>query len=1134
MKNNKSFRVGAMAMAAVMTASATSLSAFAATPKISFTTNENGTMTVQTDGSGANSRVAIAQYDSKGILVNLGISSIGGNSATTTGKYNTNPLYTTNVYTFNDWSKFSSSELGYSVGSKTIAVEDFENGHNLTLHTNGHTIDAAYSTTGKDGKATKALNMKNVAASSSTDSHITMSGITPDTDFVVYQFDIKLLSNENYVNSFVRNANASDSQSGCDSTVLLKTKPIAGDTTKCKATLGTSETTMNVNQWYTVSLVANYKDHEGTYYLNDGTTTTVVGTSAIPAQAGIHGETHSPSKLRFHQSPYVGTEWDFLLDNIKVYEGTEPNDEINDIVNIVDVDESKTVFDSEDTEIALLNGTYTVHARSGVAYRDGEKTLLEKKPYTDDDGAVHVPLAELCTAWGVNTPSGVTADSEGYVKLADLASALGLTVYTDSNIATNNGINVLSASSFTFPTDEDDVQALNEFAFYYRPSTDEVKADYANSAVKGQHPRVMGTKSDFDRIRGLYTSQSNAQFTKWANNVISSANNYLTAPQFTKGYTSELVSYDDYFGYRVKEGRITTSTEHLPYAAFTLGMAYQMTGNKAYADKLYYFMETVMDYPNWNPTHHLDPAEIGIAMAVGYDWCYDAFTNEQRENIETSIYNNLFYDASLSYKSTGSAMNNSAVATNNHNIVCNGGIAVAALAMMDAYPQESAYLLKNAIRAVDIMMYHWAPSGSWYEGVSYWNLTMEYTVYMLSSLESVLGTNYGLDTCEGLSDASKFMIYSQTNIGPHNYSDCAMNHLVTDLYTPEMLWLSQRYNDSGVTQAVMKYAGNGLKNSQDNALALLWYDTSITSNDVSLPLDMCYESDDVAALRNNWNQDDTSSYVGIHGGITNTDHSQIDGGSYVYEWGGVRWAVDPGWDNYNVPGYWDTNFNSATNRWKYFHSQAASHNTVEIDPSSSKTGHSLDSVVDVKLVETKSNGAIVTADMSQALKNDASSATRGFFYTDNRNSLVIRDEITLKNAGSTVHWYLMTGNSYDTTQAATITAEVKNDEATPYVLLTDISSQKQVRVDFAVSGGTMQLKCENAETVRQNLMMQGIVADETNASQKSYADDGLNRVELKLTGSGNVTITAKLTPVGLSGATSVGDYDKAISSWSLN
>lgn len=1122
-------------MAAVMTASATSLSAFAATPKISFTTNENGTMTVQTDGSGANSRVAIAQYDSKGILVNLGISSIGGNSATTTGTYNTNPLYKTNVYTFNDWSKFSSSELGYSVGSKTIAVEDFENGHSMTPHANNQVQDFDYSTTDRSGNATKALHMaKNVGADG--DSHATVKGITPDTDFVVYQFDIQLLSNENYVNAVIIHTDTSGSQK--DSTSLLKTKPIDGDTTKCTATMGTNTATMDVNKWYTASFVANYKDHEGTYYLSDGTTTTVVGTGTISTNAGIHGELYAPSGLRFHQSKYTGKDintwdYDYLVDNIKVYEGTEPKDEINDIVNVVDVDESKTVFDSEDTEIALLDGTYTVHARSGVAYHNGEKTLLENSPYTDDDGTVHVPLAELCTAWGV-TPTGITADSEGYVKLEELAAVLGMTVYTDSNIATNNGINVLSASSFTFPTNEDDAQALNEFAFYYRPSTDEVKADYANSSVKGQHPRIMGTKSDFDRIRGLYTSNSNAQFTKWANNVISSANNYLTAPQFTKGYTSELVSYDDYFGYRVNEGRITTSTEHLPYAAFTLGMAYQMTGNKAYADKLYYFMETVMDYPNWNPTHHLDPAEIGIAMAVGYDWCYDAFTNEQRENIETSIYNNLFYDASLSYKSTSSAMNNSAVATNNHNIVCNGGIAVAALAMMDAYPSESAYLLKNAIRAVDIMMYHWAPSGSWYEGVSYWNLTMEYTVYMLSSLESVLGTNYGLDTCEGLSDASKFMIYSQTNIGPHNYSDCAMNWLVTDLYTPEMLWLSQRYNDSGVTQAVMKYAGNSLKNSQDNALALLWYDTSITSNDVSLPLDMCYESDNVAALRNNWNQDDTSSYVGIHGGITNTDHSQIDGGSYVYEWGGVRWAVDPGWDNYNVPGYWDTDFNSATNRWKYFHSQAASHNTVEIDPSSSKTGHSLDSVVDVKLIETNSDGAIVTADMSQALKNDASSAKRGFFYTDNRQSLVIRDEITLKNTNSTVHWYLMTGNSYDTTQAATITAEVKTEGSTQYVLLTDIDSQKQVRVDFVVSGRTMQLKCENAETVRQSLMTQGIVADESNASQKSYADNGLNRVELKLTGSGNVTITAKLTPVGISGTTSVSDYDKAISSWSLN
>ncbi len=1301
---------------------------------VSFKKNSDGKAEATITGVSNLDKVAIAQYDEAGFLINFGISALSGGSAVTVDEFDINPLYTTKIIPFNDWSNLNTEKSAYRIGTRTYANADMEGTLKFQQAKGGHIIEkkAGVGTDGSYG-----LHMKSVATSTS-DSHITLNSLlSPISDFMVYEFDLKLNSAATHFQTYIRSAK-NDGTSGQEIKALyVNPNTTAGATTVSVRLGANTNTTLETGEYYRVTTVANYKDRLVKITVNDSEGAVIATvTEAITTNVGYGAGQDKPCGFRIHTA---ASSWgdvvshDFYVDNIRVYEGTEFRDEINDIAYIVDASGEVSIYESEAAQISALSGTLSVHTRSGVAYNGTKKVHLENTPYTEND-VVYVPLNELTKAWGV-TVTGVTAKADGYAKLSDIAAALGKTLYTDTKAKYNNGLCVLG-TGFAFPTNATALQALNDYVFYMRPTSEDIKAAYNQSPSKGGHPRIMASKSDFDRVRAEYEAGDNEVFMNWAESIITEANLMLT-------YDPGETSYEERWGYNVKDGYITTSTEWMPLAATALTMAYHLTENRTYLDKLFQIIQTVGSYDDWAPTHHLSPPRIASGFIIAYDWAYDAWTESERAYIEKTMYEKFYYEVAQAYQSGGSTLNNAAIATNNHNIVFNAVSAMAGMAFMEAYPKESVYLIENAVRGIDLMMWHWAPIGSWYEGLNYWNLTMEYTVYLLSSMNVTLGTMFGYENCEGLDKAADYVIYAQTQNGPHNYSDCSADHFTTSLYSPEMMWLGNEYGNDGWTQAVIKYRGEKLMYVSDCALGLLWYNTDITSTDVDLPYDRIYEEDDVITMRNTWEQNSTTSFVGIHGGITNTEHSQLDGGSFVFEQGGIRWAIDPGLDNYYVPNYWVTNYSSsAANRWRYFRSMPAAHNTIEIEPDPSYTGHDLDSRVEVDLVASGDNGAIATADMTDALSRHAESATRGFFYTDNRESLVIRDEIKFKaevdnssyiinenfdnitetdllgsggsgavvagnvaglsadnkvlsltpgsdgqkgvntffdntnwgdntglkvatfefdyyttntwdefyvyptaynrygihiNAdgnntvmgmtpgwtkvstgelggryewhkyaleydmpngtfkiymdgdeiysttgldtndfvpsdfqlrcstknGNTyidnikfyegtygadliedetpaeefdVMWYLITGEDNDNKGAAYDDIDITLADDGKSATLTHRLTGKQMKLEYVVEGGEAELTWANAETIRQQLIADGFLYDTTGLSStyQSYEEPHKNRITLKVTGSGEVAITVKLTPVGLAGATPISDYNKAISTWTLN
>lgn len=971
--------------------------------------------------------------------------------------------------------------FGKNVGNMTLNNSDFETGLTMNINRAGNKVEVVEE---EDGN--KALMFEKETAS---DFFAEVNGLVSSSDSIVYEFDLKVLEN--------------------DSVMVLLQKDTAG---KFQALGNLSKggywyfpvgkgMSATQGKWNRISVVEDYYNRKIKFYFNKK----YIGIKDMDSEFAVNGAT--AGIFRFHATIYTSfaptraSDTDplkYLIDNVRVYEGEELLNELNTVEKSIDLTSKKSVFPSDEPNRKYFENITAIHARSGVILENGTKTMLRNEPYISG-GSYMLPVREMLEKFGVSyseetsgylklpTGSAISGETENseihnsalYLPIQNMLDFIGRK-YQKVNARYNDGLYILDGAKTDLPQDEESIQSINDYAFYCRPDEKNILEDYKKSEVYGQHPRIQATKEDFDRIRSEIKTNRYKQ--RWANGIISAANLVLAA---------EPVKYE------LPDGeRLLSICREVLSRMYSLGMAYQITGDKKYSERAYTELETVCKFNDWHPAHHLDPCEMATAVAIGYDWMYDAFTEGQRKVIEQGMYNNAFYDAWLSYQSTSSAMTNSAVATNNHNIVCNGGFLIGALAMMDVYPEVASYVAKNAIRGIDLMMWHFAPVGAWYEGAHYWEYTMQYTAKTISAMESALGTSYGLASCEGMSEAAISELYLESPIGIYNYADS----LLARIYTPEMYWLSDRYQNPDATKAVLYFTGGNTTDPEDQALSLLWYDTSIEPDLIKLDKDRFYESLGTMTMRNSWN-DSEPTFVGIHAGETNVDHAQLDGGSFIFESQGIRWAKDLGMGNYNSEGYWDNTVNGL--RWTHFRSRAESHNTVIINPDS-KPDHKVDSFADIKLTASKPKGAIATVDMSELLSENVTGAKRGFFFTDNRTSLVIRDEIKLKKQ-SDIYWIMITD------------ADAQIDEKGA----TFTSSERKMRLDF-VSNAEAQLSIAKAEPL--------LTSPKTKPGDEP--EETSKRFMIKLSGSGEVNLTVKLSDIDTA-VTDVSDYDKSIDLWEV-
>ncbi|MBR3762671.1 MAG: discoidin domain-containing protein [Lachnospiraceae bacterium] len=907
--------------------------------------------------------------------------------------------------------------------------------------------------------------------------HVNASRIASYSDYVVYEFDLKVFDLAQSGFSFYMTDMKEDDPVEFYAGALLKDGIwVFGDKTQMQ---------LEQDTWYSIGIAIDYYTRTVTYYFEDE----IVSTDKLPTNFAIEGDWTTAESVRWHVNTWtplgnMGVTFNdkskIGIDNVRIYDAKEPLEELGDIQKVIELTD-ESVFEDQTPYANALRGYMAVHKRSGVVFVNGKKSLLPTLPYAKDDETI-IQTAELAELLGIELPAGTAAEMDVE---AFFTSVLNKKVYTDDTTI-SSGMVIAGDTVYAAPEGEEELQKLNDYLFYLRPSAEELIELYQESGMANVHPRIQATQADFDRIRTAYQQNSNAYITEWVNELLKEAELLAAEPTVIYEFRSL--------------GVLLEVCRDVLNKMYTFGMAYQITGDKKYADRAYQDLEAVSNFYNWHPQHALDIGELAAAVAIGYDWMYHAFTEEQRAVIEKGLYNNAFYDAIDMYQGEFTYMYALSYGEDNWCTVVSGGLAMAALAMMDVYPEVASNVLQHAIKASDNYLFHMAPEGAWYEGPHYWEYVAQYLTKMLSSMETALGTDLSLGTAEGVSTTATYVINLQGDQGIFTYGD----GVTAKIYVPEMMYLGNKYDDVVPQTVVLNKTGGTMIDGTDLALALLWYDTDITATNVELPLDSYYEGDAVVAMHDTFAEGETT-FVAYHAGDNSLSHGHLDAGSFVFDSDGVRWAKELGMGNYSTEGYWDETDGGV--RWNIFRMRAEAHNTLVINPDGEQD-QEFNSYSPITKFESKPRGTIVLSDLTEAYVDDANFVKRGLAFTDNRRSLVIRDEIDLKADGSDVYWFMLTDsavNIADDGQSAILT-----------------QNGKQMQLEF-VSNQTGTITCATAAP----LITEGIIY-QPKESAKRIA------IEFTDAKAGELNITVKLTPYGtVADPAQVTDYDKNMAEWTI-
>lgn len=422
--------------------------------------------------------------------------------------------------------------------------------------------------------------------------------------------------------------------------------------------------------------------------------------------------------------------------------------------------------------------------------------------------------------------------------------------------------------------------------------------DVTLDTLRQAHPRLIALDSDIARVRKVLKSDPRAGAAYEMLRL--EAGRILTEPPVE---------------YQLIGPRLLDKSRRALGRIYTLALVWRIEGDRRCLDRAVAEMRAAADFKDWNPSHFLDTAEMTHAFAIGYDWLYPALTEEQRGWIRKAIVEKGLNQAMPLYEAQRSWVR----ATHNWNQVCNGGIALGALAIAESEPATSLRILKYAVESIPRAMSSYAPDGGWNEGPGYWDYATRYNVYFLAGLETALGSDYGLSLLPGFDRAGHFRIdFSGPSGRAFNYADA------TDGLGPAecSLWLARRFRQPVYAwQELELIAGR----KRVHALDLVWWpDSTQSPAEANWPLDSLYKGVQTAFFRGSWT-DPGALWIAIKGGDNKANHSHLDLGAFVLDASGERWFLDLGPDNYNLPAYF------GNRRWTYYRLRTESHNTILID-----------------------------------------------------------------------------------------------------------------------------------------------------------------------------------------------------------
>jgi hypothetical protein len=451
---------------------------------------------------------------------------------------------------------------------------------------------------------------------------------------------------------------------------------------------------------------------------------------------------------------------------------------------------------------------------------------------------------------------------------------------------------------------------------------------------------------------------------------------------------------------RVKTGRrLLSVSRRCLDRVIHLSAAHRFTGKQSYLQRAEKEMLAAAAFSDWNPSHFLDVAEMTAALAIGYDWLYDDLSVASRQTIRQAI---LEKGLQPSLETKGWVRGH-----NNWNQVCNGGITLGALAIMEDQPELAKKLVHRAINGVQVVMKQYEPDGAYPEGPGYWVYGTSYNVILLAALESVLGTDFKLSQAPGFARSAAYYLHVTGSTGLYfNYPDSGSN----SGFLPTVFWFAHKYDQPSLAwHQYQLWKDASVKNpstlvqSRFSPLILLWCNSR-----QAIPEDLNWMgrgSNSITMFRSSWT-DPEAVYLAIKGGSPSVSHGHMDVGSFVLDAEGVRWAVDLGPESYYKIESLGMNLwgrSQDAERWRIFRYNNLSHNTLVVNHQHQRVNGN----APIIRYSGEASFPHVVFDMTDVYEGQLAEALRGAALLPT-GQVIIQDEFKAADQPTTVRWAMVT------------------------------------------------------------------------------------------------------------------------------
>ncbi len=491
------------------------------------------------------------------------------------------------------------------------------------------------------------------------------------------------------------------------------------------------------------------------------------------------------------------------------------------------------------------------------------------------------------------------------------------------------------------------------------------------------HPYVFGDYDDFARIKE-YAFGKDEGLTKLYAGIKELADEHIeTQPSSIPANLDDTVYFN----------RATECYNVISRCA----LVYLVEGDPAYAERAWIEAKTWCELSTWGKNQYIDNNQVGLGIAVCYDWLYDYLDEEQRDVLTEALYskhlneiNDLFHNRTAAKYSSN--FYQWYFSYNNHTTIDNCFTFIQAMALADTDFDMNTYIMAECLNNLKRPFDEAYPDSAWIEGISYWANVGPQIANMFLTMKNAFGHIFGYENISHIMNLADFPLYCASSNGNFLFNDALRNY-------------TNNKNAAKYTFGYLK-DDNALQNyslQNDNhisAFVLLAYEVNEDYSDTKLDLDKdkFFRNMDMVAMRNHW-EGSQEIYTGMLVQNAKITHGHMNSGTFTLDALGKLWVSNPGRDDYDLDGYWD--YNQFGRKWDYYMGRAEGNSCLVINPSE-EGGQIVDPDDTIDTFVSKDRGAFAISDLTETYRFYAKSYQRGIMLGDDRKMVVVQDEAVLK------------------------------------------------------------------------------------------------------------------------------------------